>query len=83
MEKKGRKGNLIVVLIEHDNDLGHVVELRDGAEVIHSSLPLRILLLLSHTTQETKHMEAHFYARRSLAPLILYLRPANLHSGKC
>lgn len=50
--------NLIVVLIEHDNNLGHVVELRDGAEVVHSSLPLRILLLLLRNHQKHKHNSA-------------------------
>lgn len=43
------KNNLIVVLIEHDDNLGHVVEFGDGAEVIHGSLPLLVLLLLSQT----------------------------------
>lgn len=38
--------HLIVVLVQHDDNLGHVVQFRDGAEVIHGALPLLVLLLL-------------------------------------
>lgn len=41
--------HLCVVFIEHDDNLGHVVELRDGTKVSQSSLPLCILGFLSNT----------------------------------
>lgn len=41
--------HLCVVLIEHDDNLGHVVELRDGTKVSQSSLPLCILGFLPNT----------------------------------
>lgn len=46
----GRAPHLVVVLVQHDDNLGHVVEFRDGAEVIHGTLPLLVLLLLPHQT---------------------------------
>lgn len=41
--------HLCVVFIEHDDNLGHVVELWDGAKVSQSSLPLCILGFLPNT----------------------------------
>jgi hypothetical protein len=41
--------HLGIVLIKHDNNLSHVVELRDGTKISQSSLPLCILGLLSNT----------------------------------
>lgn len=38
--------HLCVVLIKHDDNLGHVVKLWDGTKIIQSSLPLCILGLL-------------------------------------
>lgn len=39
-------GHLIVVFIQHDDDLRHVVEFSDGAQVLHGLSPLPVLLLL-------------------------------------
>lgn len=47
-KNKSTKLYLIVVLIQHDDNLSHIVEFRDSTEVIHGTLPLLVLLLLSH-----------------------------------
>lgn len=39
-------GHLIVVFIQHDDDLRHVVEFSDSAQVLHGLSPLPVLLLL-------------------------------------
>lgn len=46
-----RKHYLIIVLVEHDDNLSHVVEFRHGTEIIHGTLPLLIVLLLLHTNK--------------------------------
>lgn len=38
--------HLVVVFIQHDDDLSHIVELSDGAQVVHGLPPLPVLLLL-------------------------------------
>lgn len=48
-----KEKHLIVVLVQHDDNLSHVVELGDSTEVIHGTLPLLVLLLLLHTHTQT------------------------------
>lgn len=38
--------HLVVVLVEHDNNLGHVVQLWDSTQIVHGSLPLLVFVLL-------------------------------------
>lgn len=58
LESGGRRAShLVVVLVQHDDNLGHVVEFGDGAEVIHGTLPLLVLLLLPHKTHTSTHTE--------------------------
>lgn len=45
-ERVESAGHLIVVFIQHDDDLCHVVELSDGVKVLHGLSPLPVLLLL-------------------------------------
>lgn len=51
-----RPPNLIVVLVQHDDDLRHVVELGHGAQVVHGLFPLPVLLLLQHATHHALHI---------------------------
>lgn len=53
-KNKSTKLYLIVVLIQHDDNLSHIVEFRDSTEVIHGTLPLLVLLLLSQTQTKTQ-----------------------------
>lgn len=38
--------DLIVVFVQHDDDLRHVVQFSHGAQVVHRLFPLPVLLLL-------------------------------------
>lgn len=82
---------LVVVLIQHDNYLGHVVEFRNGTKVVHCPLPLLVLLLLSHT-HTNYWIECSFVAvvqgnvvlgNRSSSVVVMCLRRAGLRSGRC
>lgn len=78
---------LIVVLIQHDDNLSHIVEFRDSTEVIHGTLPLLVLLLLSQTQTKTQvqlspSSEKHF-KKLPVELMLGCLHRANLHSGKC
>ncbi len=57
---------LIVVLIQHDDNLSHVVEFRDSTEVIHGTLPLLVLLLLSQTHRHRKPRVNFFPCLRNM-----------------
>lgn len=65
--------HLVVVLIEHDDDLCHVVEFRDGSQVVHGSLPLLVLLLLRHRKDGSAQTQ-----RAKLGRILVCLRPAGL-----
>lgn len=54
VKKTNTKHYLVVVFIQHDDNLSHVVELRDSTEVIHGTLPLLVLLLLSYKFTHTQ-----------------------------
>lgn len=53
-----KEKHLIVVLIQHDDNLSHVVELGDSTEVIHGTLPLLVVLLLLHMYTDTQNKSA-------------------------
>lgn len=85
-KNKSTKLYLIVVLIQHDDNLSHIVEFRDSTEVIHGTLPLLVLLLLSQTQTKTQVQLSSSSEKHSKRPVELVLgclHRANLHSGKC
>lgn len=85
-KNKSTKLYLIVVLIQHDDNLSHIVEFRDSTEVIHGTLPLLVLLLLSQTQTKTQVQLSPSSEKHSKRPVELVLgclHRANLHSGKC
>lgn len=56
--------HLVVVLVEHDNNLGHVVQLWDSTQIVHGSLPLLVFVFLiythkqSHGISNSRHLAA-------------------------
>lgn len=44
--------HLVVVLVEHDNNLGHVVQLWDSTQIVHGSLPLLVFVFLIYTHKQ-------------------------------
>lgn len=76
---------LIVVLIQHDDNLSHIVEFRDSTEVIHGTLPLLVLLLLSQRQKLKFNFHPHLknIHKRPVELMLGCLHRANLHSGKC
>ena len=60
------------IFVEHDDDLGEVVEFRDGLDVVHGSFPLLIGVCLERSRGEGARPE-----RESLA----YVQEATVANG--